>query len=54
MAIPRDPMRGLYLIRMGHGHEMIYDFVKETEMGHRSSLQVSASTTDTSFTGLIT
>ena len=38
MAIPRDPMCGLYVIRKEHGHQTIYNFVKETETGHRSSL----------------
>ena len=29
--VPRDPMCGLYIIRKGHDHEAIYNFVKETE-----------------------
>ena len=30
VAIPGDPMCGLYVIRKGHGHEDIYNFLKET------------------------
>ena len=35
MAIPRDPMCGLYVVRKGHGHEAIYNIVEETETDHR-------------------
>ena len=38
MAILGDPMCGLHIIRKGHGHQAIYNFIEETEMGHRSSL----------------
>ena len=38
MAIYGDPMCGLYVVRKGHGHEAVYDFVEESETGHRSSL----------------
>ena len=38
MAIPGDPMCGLHVVRKGHGHQAIYNFVEEAEMGHRSSL----------------
>ena len=38
MAISGDPMCGLYVVRKGHSHEAVYDFVEETETGHRSSL----------------
>ena len=38
VTIPGDPVRGLYVIRKGHGHETIYNFVEETETGHGSSL----------------
>ena len=31
-------MCGLYVVRNGHNHEAVYDFVEETETGHRSSL----------------
>ena len=38
MAIPGDPMCGLHVVRKGHGHQAIYNFVEEAETGHRSSL----------------
>ena len=38
MAISGDPMCGLYVVRKGHSHEAVYNFVEETETGHRSSL----------------
>ena len=49
VAIPEDPMCGQYAIRKGHGHEAIYNFVKETELDGPQvvSLQVSASPTET-------
>ena len=31
-------MCGLHVVRKGHGHQAIYDFVEELETGHRSSL----------------
>ena len=37
MAIPGDPMCGLHVVRNGHGHEVIYNFVVEAGTGHRSS-----------------
>ena len=37
MAISGDPMCGLYVVRKGHSHEAVYDFVEETETGHRSA-----------------
>ena len=33
MAIPGDPMCGLHVIRKGHSHEAIYNFVEEAETG---------------------
>ena len=38
MAIPRDPMCGLHEVRLGHGHEAIYNFVEEAETNHWPSL----------------
>ena len=38
IAIPGDPMCGLHVVRKGHRHEAIYNFVEEAEKGHRSSL----------------
>ena len=38
MAIPGDPMCGLHVVRKGHGHKAIYDFIEEAETGHRSPL----------------
>ena len=40
MAISGDPMCELYVhvARKGHNHEAVYDFVKETETDHISSL----------------
>ena len=38
MAVPGYPMSGLDIHGKGHGHEAIYNFVKETETGHISSL----------------
>ena len=38
MAIPGDPICGLRVVRKGHGHQAIYNFVEEAERGHRSSL----------------
>ena len=38
MAISGNPMSGLYVFRKGHSHEAVYNFVEETETGHRSSL----------------
>ena len=38
MAIPGDPMCGLHVVRKGHGHQAIYNFVEGAETGHRSSL----------------
>ena len=37
MAIPGDPMCG-HVVREGHGHQVIYDFIEEAETDHRSSL----------------
>ena len=37
-AKPGDLMCGLYVIGKGYGHETIYNFEKETETSHRSSL----------------
>ena len=31
MAIPRDPMCGLYVVRTVHGHEAIYNLVEEID-----------------------
>ena len=38
MVIPGDPMCGLHVVRKGHGHLAIYNFIEEPETGHRSSL----------------
>ena len=38
MAIPGDPMCGLHVVRKGHGHKAIYNFIEVAETGHRSSL----------------
>ena len=38
VTIPGDPMCGLHVVRKGHGHQAIYSFIEEAEMGHRSSL----------------
>ena len=38
IAISGDPMCRLYVVRKGHSHEAVYDFLEETETGHRSSL----------------
>ena len=38
MAIPGDPMCGLHVVRKGHGHEAIYNFVEEAETDHWPSL----------------
>ena len=35
MAISGDLMCGLYVVMKGHSHEAVYDFVEETETGHR-------------------
>ena len=59
IAIPGDPMCGLYVIRKGHDHEAIYYFVKKTETGHRSSLfkclpvQLRQQLSDTSCPGIM-
>ena len=36
MAIHGDSMCGLHVVRKGHGHQAIYNFIEEAEMGHRS------------------
>ena len=33
-----NPMCGLYVVGKGHSHEAVYNFVEETETGHKSSL----------------
>ena len=33
-----DTPSRLYVVGKGHSHEAVYDFVEETESGHRSSL----------------
>ena len=38
MAIPGDPICGLHVVMKGQGHQAIYNFIEEAEMGHRSSL----------------
>ena len=59
MAISGDPMSGLYVFRKGHSHEAVYNFVEETETGHRSSLfkglpvQLRQQCSDTSCSGII-
>ena len=59
MAISGDPMCGLYVVRKGHSHEAVYDFVEETETGHRSSLfkglpvQLRQQCSDTSCSNII-
>ena len=37
VAISGNPMCGRYVVGKGHSHEAVYDFVGETETGHRSS-----------------
>ena len=37
VAIPGYPMCGLYVVRKGHSHQAIYNFIEEAETGHRSS-----------------
>ena len=39
MAIPGDPMCGLFVDRKGYGHEAIYNLEEDTETGHRSVCQ---------------
>ena len=43
MAIPGDPMCGLHVVRKGHGHKAIYDFIEE----EIASLQGTASSIET-------
>ena len=38
MEIPGDPMCWLHVVRKGHGHQAIYNFVEEAETGNRLSL----------------
>ena len=38
VAIPGDYMCGLHVIRKERSHGTIYNFVKETDTGYRSSL----------------
>ena len=45
MAISGDPMSGLYVFKKGHSHEAVYNFVEETETGHREGSASSAETT---------
>ena len=50
IAIPRDPMCGLYVVRKWHGHEAIYNIVEESVPRNGAqfvSLQMSASPTET-------
>ena len=60
MATPGDHMCGLHVVRKGHGHEAIYNFIEETEAGHRLSLfkglpvQLRLQCSDTSRPGVIT
>ena len=60
MATPGDPMCGLHVIRKGHGHQVIYNFIEEAETGHSSSLikglqvQLRMQLSDTSRPGVIT
>ena len=37
MTIPGDPMCELHVVRKGHGHESIYNFVEEAETDNSSS-----------------
>ena len=59
MAISGDPMCGLYLVSKGHSYGAVYEFVEETETGHRSSLfkgppvQMRQQCSDTSCSGKI-
>ena len=35
MAIPGDLMCGLHIVRKGHSHQAVYNFMEEAEMGHK-------------------
>ena len=38
MAISGDPMCVLHIVRKGHCHQAIHNFIEEAETSHRSSL----------------